>query len=50
VGFTASIGAQMVASGQITQRGLLSPINNIPFTSFLGELERRGIRVAQSEE
>jgi len=50
VGFTASIGAQMLASGQITQRGLLSPINNIPFTSFLAELARRGIRVAQSED
>jgi saccharopine dehydrogenase-like NADP-dependent oxidoreductase len=50
VGFTASIGAQMLASGQITQRGLLSPIDNVPFTSVLAELERRGIRVAQSED
>ena len=50
VGFTASIGAQMLASGQITRRGLLSPTHNVPFTPFLAELERRGIRVAQLEE
>jgi len=50
VGFTASIGAQMLASGQITRRGLLSPIDIIPFTPFLAELEWRGILVAQSED
>ena len=50
VGFTASIGAQMLASGQITRRGLLSPTHNIPYALFLAELARRGIRVAQWEE
>jgi len=50
VGFTASIGAQMLASGRITGRGLLSPTHSVPFTLFLVELGRRGILVAQSEE
>jgi saccharopine dehydrogenase-like NADP-dependent oxidoreductase len=50
VGFTASIGAQMLAGGQITRRGLLSPTQNVPIEPFLIELGRRGIRVAQTEE
>jgi saccharopine dehydrogenase-like NADP-dependent oxidoreductase len=44
VGYTASIGAQMIASGQITGRGLLSPVNDVPYEPFVRELQRRGIR------
>jgi saccharopine dehydrogenase-like NADP-dependent oxidoreductase len=43
VGYTASIGAQMIASGQITKRGLLSPVNDVPYEPFARELKKRGI-------
>ena len=45
VGYTASIGAQMIASGLITKPGLLSPVNDIPYEPFAQELQKRGIRV-----
>ncbi len=31
VGYTASIGALMIGTGKITQRGLLSPVTDIPY-------------------
>lgn len=43
VGYTASIGAQMIASGQISKRGLLSPVTDVPYDPFVGELAKRGI-------
>ena len=45
VGFTAAIGAQMIASGRITKRGVLSPLRDVPYESFALELKGRGIRV-----
>jgi saccharopine dehydrogenase-like NADP-dependent oxidoreductase len=45
VGYTASIGAQMIASDQITKRGLLAAINDIPFEPFAQELQKRGIQI-----
>ena len=45
VGYTASIGAQMIGTGQITKRGLLSPVTDIPYKTFSRELDKRGIRV-----
>ena len=45
VGFTASIGAQMLASGEIGKRGLLSPIADVPCERLIAELAARGIRV-----
>jgi saccharopine dehydrogenase-like NADP-dependent oxidoreductase len=45
VGFTVSIGALMIGTGQITKRGLLSPINDIPFEPFAQELAARGIQI-----
>jgi saccharopine dehydrogenase-like NADP-dependent oxidoreductase len=45
VGFTASIGALMIGTGQITKRGLLSPINDIPFEPFAQELAARDIQI-----
>lgn len=46
VGYTASIGAQMIATGRIARRGLLAPINDIPYTALASELARRGIHIA----
>jgi len=45
VGFTASIGAQSIAGGTITTRGLLSPANDIPYTILKEELGKRGISI-----
>lgn len=44
-GYTASIGALMIGTGQITKRGLLSPVNDIPYEPFAQELGKRGIRI-----
>ncbi|MEO6060776.1 MAG: saccharopine dehydrogenase C-terminal domain-containing protein [Thermoflexales bacterium] len=45
VGFTTSIAAQMIASGKITQRGLLSPINDVPYAAVADELGKRGVKI-----
>lgn len=45
VGFTASIGAQMLASGHISKGGLLSPASDVPFEHFAEELGKRGIHI-----
>ena len=43
VGYTASIGAQMIANGKIEKRGILSPVNDVPFKLFKQELQKRDI-------
>ncbi|MFZ5917736.1 MAG: saccharopine dehydrogenase family protein [Chloroflexota bacterium] len=45
VGFTTSIGAQMIGDGRISRRGLLSPLNDVPFEAFVAELKKRNIVV-----
>ena len=45
VGFTASIGAQMLVRGDVRGSGLLSPVNDVPFDVFSAELARRGIGI-----
>jgi saccharopine dehydrogenase-like NADP-dependent oxidoreductase len=47
VGFTASIGAQLIGSGRITKRGLLSPLRDIPYEIFKQELAKRNIHVSE---
>ncbi len=47
VGFTASIGAQMIASGEISARGLLSPMRDVPYESFVKKLGSRNIQVSE---
>jgi len=49
VGYSASIGAQMILRGQITKRGLLSPTRDIPADIFFEELKKRGIQIQQRE-
>jgi len=48
VGFPASIAAQMLASGQIKARGLLSPIQHMPWAILVEQLSRRGIAIVES--
>ena len=47
VGFTASIGAQMIGTGQLAKRGLLSPVTDVPWLPLALELEKRGITVTR---
>lgn len=49
VGYTASIGAQMILRGDIKKRGLLSPLTDIPTDIFFTELRQRGITVQREE-
>jgi lysine 6-dehydrogenase len=49
VGFTASIGAQMILRGDIPKRGLLSPLTDIPTDIFFKELRERGISVEREK-
>ncbi len=49
VGYTASIGAQMILRGDIGKRGLLSPLTDIPTEIFFRELGERGITVRREE-
>ncbi|MBI4573965.1 MAG: saccharopine dehydrogenase NADP-binding domain-containing protein [candidate division NC10 bacterium] len=49
VGYTASIGAQMILRGDIQKRGLLSPLTDIPTDLFFTELRERGITVRRAE-
>ena len=45
VGYTASIGAQLIATGHITKRGLVSPVTDVPYEILVRELSKRGVRV-----
>jgi lysine 6-dehydrogenase len=47
VGFPASIAAQMLADGRISARGLLSPIQHMPWEALVEELSRRGIGIVE---
>lgn len=47
VGYTASIGAQLIGSGQIAIRGLLSPLRDIPYEIFKQKLAKRNITISE---
>ena len=49
VGYTASIGAQMVLRGDVSKRGLLSPTRDIPVKKFVEELQKRNIIITREE-
>ena len=49
VAFPASIAAQMIAGGTITQKGVLSPMKHIPYPAFIDALRTRGIIVEEEE-
>ncbi len=50
VGFTASIAAQMVLSGEVSRPGVLSPIGDVSGKRVLEELQLRNIQVVRREE
>lgn len=47
VGYTISIGAQMIVRGDIKGRGLLSPLRDVPLEIAFNELKRRGIEFSR---
>ena len=50
VGFTASIVAQMMAGGEITATGVLTPTLDVPGRLFMDRMAERGIIVEEAEE
>ncbi|MFW9905087.1 MAG: saccharopine dehydrogenase family protein [Candidatus Thorarchaeota archaeon] len=50
VGYTVSIGAQLIGDGKITKKGILSPVNDIPYDIFKKELEKREIIIRTTIE
>lgn len=46
VGYTASIVAKMIVWGDISRKGVLSPMKHIPVTQFLDSLKKRAIIIA----
>ncbi len=49
VGYTASIGMQMLLRGDIKKRGLLTPTRDIPVEKFIAELKKRNINITREE-
>ena len=50
VGYTASIVAQMIVKGEIKGAGVLTPVRDIPYKSFLDKIRQRGIVIKESVE
>jgi len=50
VGYTTSICAQMILSGQIQKRGLLTPTRDIPSDIFIEELGKVNINIQRQEQ
>ena len=50
VGYTASIVGQMIAGGEITDKGILAPAIHIPYQPFIDRLAERGIVVEEELE
>jgi len=49
-GQTAALGAQMILAGDITKRGLATPIADVPFERFMQEMAARNISITRREE
>jgi len=49
VGYPASIVAQMIANGEIKEKGLLSPMKHVPYSAFMEALKNRRIVVDEEE-
>ena len=50
VGFPASIVAQMIAGGEIAEKGILAPSLHIPYQAFVDRLAKRGILIKEELE
>lgn len=47
VGYTAAIVARMLATGVIQEKGVLSPLKNVPPEAFMNQLKKRGIKIRE---
>ena len=50
VAYPACIVAEMIAKGEITQKGVLSPVIDVPCDLFMRQLSKRGINVNKTVE
>jgi saccharopine dehydrogenase-like NADP-dependent oxidoreductase len=50
VGFTASVAAQLILTGKIRQKGVLTPVRDVPAQEVVRELEKRGMKVSRRLE
>ena len=50
VGFTSSIGAQMILSGKITQPGVLSPVKDVPAQEFMQQVKARDMKILHTTQ
>lgn len=48
VGFTAAIGATLLAGNKLRKGGILSPVTDVPYDLFKAELIKRNIEVSES--
>ena len=46
-GYSLSITGQMQADGRITEKGVRTPDEAVPFRDYVTELGRRGIRIEE---
>ncbi len=47
VSYPACIVAEMIATGVITEKGILSPVHHIPIDPFLTQLQNRGVVIEE---
>ena len=50
VAYPACIAAEMVVNGEITKKGVLSPAIDVPCDVFMGQLNKRGIKINETIE
>jgi saccharopine dehydrogenase-like NADP-dependent oxidoreductase len=50
VSYPACIVAEMIATGEISEKGVLSPVHHIPCSPFLSQLRNRGIVIEEIVE
>ncbi len=50
VAYPACIAAEMIVRGDITKKGVLSPVTDVPCDLFMEQLHKRGIEVNQTVE
>ena len=50
VAYPACIAAEMIARGDITRKGVLSPATDVPCDLFMDQLNKRGIKINETIE
>ena len=50
VAYPACIAAEMIFRGEITRRGVLSPVTDMPCDLFMDQLNKGGIKIKETIE